>query len=344
MRKPVVSIKDVASLAGVSIGTVSNVLTGKRAVKAELQVRVRGAVAELGYEPDRSASRLRGGRGRVVAVMVPDLTNPFFASLVAALEAAVRGDGYDIIVGTSNGGPAEEAARLATLLAWRPGGLVVVPCDDAFASAAVIRRSGVPFVVADRVADGIDADQVTVDNRAAGAASAEHVLGLGHRDVVVAASTMALRNIRERYAGIEGAFLSRGLPAPRHIEVGLDLETATDRLDAFVRDECRTSAFIALTNFGTLGVLSTLRRRGLRVPDDVSVIGFDDYAWMRAVSPPLSAVRQPVEAMGQAAWARLRARIDGADGPFERVRLECEFVPRASTAAFGKPLGCERAA
>jgi LacI family transcriptional regulator len=343
MRQPV-SIKNVAELAGVSIGTVSNVLSGKRGVNPDLQSRVRDAVAALGYEPDRVASRLRGGRGRIIAIMVPDLTNPFFASLIAAVEASVRADGYDIIVGTSNGSASAEAARLSTLLAWRPSGLVVVPCDDAFAAGDVIRRNAVPYVIADRVAEGMEVDAVTVDNVAAGVASAEHVLGLGHRDVVVAASTMALLNIRERYAGIEAAFRSRNLRPPKHIEIGLELEAATERLGAFVRHERLATAFIALTNFGTLGILSTLQQKGLRVPHDISVVGFDDYAWMRAVSPPLTAVRQPVEEMGRAVWARLKARIEGSSEPFERVKLECEFVVRQSTAALEGPLGQEQAA
>lgn len=327
------SIKDVAKRAGVSIGTVSNVLNNKRAVHPELQDRVREAVAALGYEPDRAAARLRGGSARVVAILVPDLTNPFFASLIAALEASVRQSGYDIIVGTSNNSVDGEGARLATLLAARPDGLVVVPCEDAFPAAALIAGAGVPYVIVDRVSEAFEADTVTVDNVAAGAASARHVIDLGHRNVAVAASTMALHNIRERFTGIESVFRERDLKPPRPVEVGLDLEVATRRLGAFLRETGRPTAFIALTNFGTLGVLSVLHQDGLAVPGDVSVVGFDDYVWMRAVSPPLTAVRQPVEEMGRAAWERLLARIEGSRKPFGRVRLDCELVLRSSTAA-----------
>lgn len=338
------SIKDVANRAGVSIGTVSNVLNGKRAVHPELQKRVREAVAALGYEPDRAASRLRGRSARVVAVLVPDLTNPFFASLIASIEASVRRDGYDIIVGTSNSSVAEEGARLSTLLAWRPDGVVVVPCEDAFPAAALIRRAGVPHVIVDRVSELFEADAVTVDNVAAGAASARHVIDLGHRNVAVAASTLALRNIRERLAGIESVFRTRDLRPPNPVEVGLDLEVATERLATFLREAGRPSAFIALTNFATLGVLSALRRDGLGVPTDVSVVGFDDYVWMRAVSPPLTAIRQPVEEMGRSAWDRLRSRIEGSSDPFTQVKLDCDLVLRGSTAAPASPLGTDRAA
>ena len=164
---------------------------------------------------------------------------------------------------------------------------------------------------------------------------AEHLLALGHRRIVVAASTLKLQNIRERCEGIEGAFAAHGLAPPTLIEVGLDFETATDRLAGFMAGERQSTAFLALTNFGTLGVLASLQRWGLRVPRDVSVLGFDDYSWMRAVTPPLTAIRQPIGAMGRAAWQRLRARIDGSTEPVARVKLPCELVVRASTARPG---------
>lgn len=333
MDEPIASIKDVAKRAAVSPGTVSNVFSGNRPVKPELAARVRKAADELGYQPDRAASQLRAGKARVVAVLVPDLNNPFFTALIASIETCIRDEGYDIIVASSNGNAENEAARLATLLAWRPAGLVVVPCDDVFAGRDLIRRARVPFVVADRVPLQFEGDAVTVDNADAGDKAARHLIGLGHRDVVVAASTLTLQNIRERCAGIEEVFRSHGLLAPSLIEVGLTFEIAAERLSTFMSQDRRPSAFLALTNFGTLGVLATLQQWGLSVPNDVSVLGFDDYSWMRAVAPPLTAIRQPVEAMGHEVWTRLRTRIAGDKEPERRVKLLCELMIRGSTAA-----------
>lgn len=333
MKVPVVSIKDVAARAGVSPGTVSNVFSGMRAVNPELAARVREAAAALGYQPDRAASQLRAGKARVVAVLVPDLINPFFAGLVAAIEARVRRDAYDIIVASSIGDAAEESSRLSTLLAWRPAGIVVIPRDDDFAGRALIERAGVPFVVADRVPSGFEGDAVTVDNVAAGAMAVQHLIDLGHEDIVVAASTMTLQNIRERCEGIERVTRAHGLQIRSLIEVGLEFEMAAERLGAFMAQDRRPSAFLALTNFGTLGILATLQQWGLKVPDDVSVVGFDDYSWMRAVTPPLTAVRQPVDELGHEIWSRLKARIDGGTAPYERVKLSCELIVRGSTTA-----------
>ncbi|MFB2551296.1 LacI family DNA-binding transcriptional regulator [Ensifer soli] len=329
----VVSIKDVAKRAGVSAGTVSNVFSGNRAVKADLVERVRQAASDLGYQPDRAASQLRAGKARIVAALVPDLNNPFFTSLIAAIETSVRDEGYDIIVASSHGDAEEEARRLSALLAWRPAGVVIIPCTDAFSSRDLLIGSGVPFVVADRVPANFTGDAVTVDNVDAGRKAAEHLVALGHRRFVVAASSMALQNIRERCEGIEGALSRSGLPVPTLIEVGLDFDTAAERLGAFMEGERLATAFIALTNFATLGILASANKNGLIVPDDISVLGFDDYSWMHAVKPPLTAIRQPVEEIGRTIWNRLRGHLDNEDEMPARERLLCDLVVRASTGA-----------
>ncbi|MEQ1940564.1 LacI family DNA-binding transcriptional regulator [Mesorhizobium sp. CN5-321] len=332
------SIKDVAKKAGVSAGTVSNVFSGNRVVRADLVERVREAARELGYQPDRAASQLRAGKARIVAALVPDLNNPFFTSLIASIESSLRADGMDIIVASSNDDPAEERTRLAALLAWRPAALIAIPCADEFASRDLVDKAGIPYVVVDRVPHLFEGDAVTVDNPEAGRMAADHLIGLGHRNIVVVASTMKLRNIRERCEGIEQVFTDHGLGRPTLIEVGLDFETASERLADFMEGERQATAFLALTNFATLGVLASLHQRGRRVPEDVSVLGFDDYSWMRAVNPPLTAIRQPVEEMGRMAWLRLRERIAGEDVPFSRMRLNCKLMVRTSTApAVGSP-------
>lgn len=328
MGEGVPSIKDVARLAGVSAGTVSNVFSGNRPVTPELAIKVRAAAKRLGYQPDRAASQLRAGKARAIGVLVPELTNPFFTILIAAIEAAAAEDGYDILVASAGRG--DEAARLATLLAWKPAGVVIVPCDDAFASRAVLDRAGVPYVVVDRVPEGFDGDAVLVDNGGGGALAAQHLIELGHRDVVVAASLLTLGNIRERCAAIDSVFRGSDLPSPSLIEVGINFEMATERLAVFMTEERRPTAFLALTNFATLGVLATLQKWNVRIPDDVSVLGFDDYSWMQAVNPPLTAIRQPLDDMGRQAWAILSRRIADRAAPPMQYRLACSLVRRRS--------------
>lgn len=328
-----VSIREVAARAGVSTGTVSNVLNGKATVNAQMADRVRQAARDLGFEPDRAAAQLRGRPARVVAALVPDLNNPFFTNLLAAIERRTRASGFDLIVASSNASQREEKARLAALLAWRPAGLVVVPCSDAFEGRSFLTQRQVPFVIADRMPINFRGDAVTVDNIDAGRLAAEHLVEMGHRDVVVVVSTLSLQNIRERCDGIRQVFEARGLGAPMVLEAGLGFEQATDAVSLFLNERAPPTAFLALTTFATLGILTALQASRIRVPDDVSVVGFDDYSWMQAVTPPLTSIRQPVEAMGGEVWKRLLARIEGSEEPATRIRLLCERIDRASTTA-----------
>ena len=332
MKVPPASIKDVAKRAGVSAGTVSNVFSGNRPVKQGLVKRVREAASALGYEPDRAASQLRGGKGRVVGIVIPELSNPFFTSLIAAIETAAKAENFDIIVASSNDDDGEEAARVRTLLAWQPAGVVIVPASDEFPSRTLLQKAGLPFVVVDRVPRDFIGDTVSSDNFDAGLQAASHLFELGHTDIVVAASSMRLQNIRERCSGIQAVLRELDTAPLSLIELGFSFESAAARLEQLVTERRRPTAFLALTNFGTLGVLATLQQWNARVPDDVSVLGFDDYSWMRAVSPPLTAIRQPVEEMGRRAWSVLRRRIQGDCEQHESIRLACTLERRRSTA------------
>jgi LacI family transcriptional regulator len=326
-----VSIRDVAERAGVSPGTVSNVLNGSRPVNPALAARVRDAAAALGYQADRAAALLRTGKARIIAVLVPDLDNPFFTSLVSAIEACLRDQGYEIIVACSNGSEAVEQSRLAAVLAWRPAGLVIVPCSDAFPARALIEQAGVPCVIADRITESPAADTVSVDNVEAGAIGMRHLVESGHRAILVAASELRLANMRERCAGAAAILEQQGLPEPILLEAGADCDQAAARIGAYLDANPHPTAILALTNFTTLGALAALAERGIAIPDAISLIGFDDYAWMRARATPLSAIRQPVEAIGISIWARLKARIEGDMSPPSHTALACVLHQRAST-------------
>jgi LacI family transcriptional regulator len=325
------SINDVARLAGVSPATVSNVLTGRKPVSAKLVKKVEAAVKALDYRTDPLASMLRSGEAKVIAVLVPDLDNPFFTSVVSAVEQCLGPEAYEVIVASSHGEEEVEKSRLKAILAWRPAGLVVIPCSDGFPGRDLIEPSRTPYVIADRVTENLSADTVSVDNEDAGAIGARHLIDLGHRDILIAASSLSLANIRQRCSGASEVMRLRGLPEPAIIELGLSIEEASGRLSKWFDENPPPTAIQALTNFTTLSVLTTLAERGLRMPDDISLIGFDDYAWMRARATPLTAIFQPVREMGRALWDTLSARIKGDLSPAKHVLLPCELRVRAST-------------
>lgn len=325
------SINAVAKLAGVSPATVSNVLTGRKPVSPKLAKKVGAAVKALDYRADPLASMLRSGDAKIVAVLVPDLDNPFFTSIVSAVEQCLGKDSYEVIVASSHGDETVERSKLKAILAWRPAGLIVIPCSDDFAGRAVVEASKTPYVIADRVTGNLNADTVSLDNEQAGRLAAAHLIELGHKNVLIAATSLSLANIRQRCSGASEVFHSHGLPDPMIVELGFEPEF--QKLSAWFDRNSQPTAIQALTNFATLTVLTAMAERGLGLPRDISLIGFDDYAWMRARATPLTAVAQPVREMGRILWERLSARIKGDSSPAKHLLLQCQLILRASTAA-----------
>ncbi|MGO4673411.1 LacI family DNA-binding transcriptional regulator [Bosea sp. 2YAB26] len=326
-----VTIKEVAALAGVSIATVSNVFSGNKPVNADLQERVQKAARELSYQVDRAASQLRSGQAKVVGVLVPDLDDVFFTSLVSQLEVMAQADGYDIIVANSRDDIALEQSRLRALLAWRPSGLIAIPCSDGMPAGLEREIGRLPMVFADRVPpEGCIVDTVAIDNREAGEIAARHLLGRGHRDIVVAASSLGISPIRERTRGACDLIRATIGHEPTVIELGSNAERGAGAFLHWLERHRRPSAVIALTNVTTLSALSALARLRVDIPDPVSVVGFDDYPWMSARKTGLTAIRQPIAEIAAAAWQRLRARMAGDGSAPQRIVLQTSLQVRES--------------
>ncbi len=323
------SMRSVALSAGVSVATVSNVLNGRATVGPEIVERVQAAVERLGYVRDNRASRLRSGDSRLAGVIVPDLTNPMFATFVSTLEQLARSDGYDLVAASSRNDPAEEAERLRSLRAWRPAGLIVLPCDGALAERLPVGLM-TPLVVADRIPDAALNDLVAVDNAAAAATVVRHLGAGGCRDCLVVGTSLAISNVRERW---EGAVSAAGEMALGLIEVGFDAP-APEALAERLRGAARPGAVFCLDHQTTLTTYLLLEEIGLVVGRDVELASFDEMEWMRLVSPGITAVRQPVEEMADCAWSLLRRRIDGDARPPQTRRLRCAVTFRGSTPRY----------
>jgi LacI family transcriptional regulator len=329
-----VTIKDVAARAGVSIATVSNVFSGNKPVNADLRQRVKKAVRELSYQVDRAASQLRSGHAKVVGVLVPDLDDVFFTSLVSQLEVLAQKDGYDILVASSRDDIRLEQSRLRTLLAWRPSGLIAVPCSDAIPSVLKREVGRLPMVFADRVSPaGSVVDTVTADNRDAGEIAARFLLSQGHKTIVLAASSLAISPIRERVAGASDLIRAEIDREPAVVELGSNAERGAEVLVHWLERHARPSAVIALTNVTTLSTLTALARLRMDIPEPVSVIGFDDYPWMSARKTGLTAIRQPIKDMAAVAWQQLRKRMSGDPSVPLHIVLKTSLQVRDSVLA-----------
>jgi LacI family transcriptional regulator len=331
------TIRDVALRAGVSVATASNVVNGVRPVGEESRRKVLEAIAELDYRLDRAASALRGRSTGLVGVVVPDVANVFFANLVHGVEALAERDGYDLLIVSTSEDAAKERRRIEALVGRRIDGLIVVPAEDE--SIAALSRGGEgsrlpPTVLVDRGAEAAGFDTVRADCFAGGYAAARCLIEFGHRDIVVLTHSKRLDNIEQRIAGCRRALNEAGLDGrERVIYGGNDLESFQSAIERELSRVDRATAIFALSNICALASIKAARGLGLEIPGDVSIVGFDDFDWMSALSPYLTTVAQPVDDFASAAWRLLMRRLKGeAEGNVvERIQLPCTLKVREST-------------
>jgi LacI family transcriptional regulator len=332
------TMRDVAARAGVAPATVSNVLSGRRPVGQELRDRVTAAIAATGYRPNQLASSLRRMRTDTVGIVVPDLTNPFFATLVHHLEDLAAEDGYQILLVGSNEDEAREDDRLQTLLSRQVDGLIIAPVRDETAALATYRPRLPPTVLMDRGFGHADFDTVTADNSEAVRLGCLHLVGLGHRDIAFVATSPSLDNMRERIDGYRAALAAAGLAdRARILAGGFDVEGCRAVVEQELLRAEPPSAIFAATYDATLGAVKAIRALDLDFPGAVSLLGFDDTDWMTVLRPYLSVIAQPVAAMADAVWTLLRERQTDRDASYRHLRLPCTLTVRESTQRAALP-------
>ena len=329
-RRSVPTIHDVANRAGVAAATVSNVLTGRRPVGANLRRAVLEAVEALEYEPNHLAASLRLQRSRSVGIVVPDLTNPFFAALVRRIEELAARDDYQILLVDSNEEKGRESSRIRALLARRIDGLIVAPTNDDI--AGLVSSRSIPAVVIDRGLDTEGFDTIGVDNADASRRGCEYLIKIGHRDIAFLITDQRLANIRNRVDGYRHALTDAGLSDRERIVMGgPTIDGCRAAMEQQLRGPAPPSAIFAATYVGTLGAVQAIRALDLAFPEQVSLLGFDDFDWMTLLRPYISTLRQPVEEMADIAWKLLVSRTTGSVTERSRIRLPCTLKVREST-------------
>ncbi|MFF4293569.1 LacI family DNA-binding transcriptional regulator [Streptomyces vinaceus] len=333
------SIKDVARAAGVSVGTVSNVINRPETVGEETRARVRAAIDQLGYVRSESARQLRSGSSRIIGLLVLDLGNPFFVSVARGAEQAARAAGLGVMVCNSAQRLVDEADYLALFAEQRVRGVLLTPADAEGSGAAALRRAGVPFVLVDRLAPGLEACSVSVDDVGGGALAAGHLLASGHRRIAFAGGRHRLQQVADRRSGALQA-LAGSDAVLLDLEVdGLDVAAGRDAGARLLGMLPRPTAVFCANDLLALGMLQAAFAAGLRVPEDLAIVGYDDIEFAAAAAVPLTSVRQPAEAMGRTA-AEMLAEETGPGGAAHRHRqvvFEPELVVRRSTLAVPLP-------
>ena len=330
-RLPTVS--DVAARAGVAPATVSNVITGRRPVAEALRIRVHEAIDVLGYKTNQVAASLRLKQTRSIGIVVPDLTNPFFAALVRHVEELAAESDFQILLVGSNETASQEAKRIRALISRRIDGLIIAPTQDNVSEIVVATDGRVPVVLVDRAIGAKGFDTIAADNVEAGYSGCRHLIELGHKHIAILETASALANINDRAIGYRKAMAEAGLAAHgRIIDGGLTIESCRQAIEPVLRAKQRPTAIFATAYVATLGTIKAIRAIDLNFPQDISLLGFDDFDWMTALRPYVSTIRQPVQELAINAWNLLHARIAGEVQGHLQVRLPCSLQVRESTA------------
>jgi LacI family transcriptional regulator/LacI family repressor for deo operon, udp, cdd, tsx, nupC, and nupG len=329
------SLQEVARRAKVSIATVSRVLNKSDKVVPETRAVVEQALLDLGYRPSRVARRLRmnSGRAHLVGLIIPDIQNPFYAEIARGVEDVAYANEYALILCNSDENLDKERFYLDVMRDESVDGLVLPPFDDSDAAVIGMVKTGLPVVCVDRSLARVQTDLVEVDNHRGAFAAVTHLIEKGHRSIGLIEGRSHVSTSRERRRGYLDALAAHGITARKELMRSGDFKQESGRVLANELFDLRkppTAVFVC-NNLMTVGALAALHHRGLRVPHDVAVVGFDDLPWAEALDPPPTVVRQPAYEVGRQAMELLLKRIMEPARPAVTVRLLPELVIRRST-------------
>ncbi len=334
------TIQDVAERAGVSISTVSRVINQSVAVDPATEERVRAAIDALGYRPNLLARSFRRRVTHTIGLVVPDNSNPFFAGVARVIEDEGFLAGYSVVLCNSDLSEVKQATYVDALLAKRVDGLILVSSGlvPTPGGSDVMRRileAGVPCVVVDRDLGEAPVDQVLVDNHRGGYLAGEHLLRLGHRRLACLVGPNDLTPSAGRIAGFRSALAEAGVELAPDALVRGDGRYAggAEAARELLRRGVEFTAIFAFNDPMAIGAIGALARAGRRVPEDVSVVGFDDIVQASAICPALTTVAQPIAEMGRRSVALLLERMRHRDAPVARVVLPTRLVERESSRA-----------
>jgi LacI family transcriptional regulator len=329
------TIKDIAREAGVSYATVSRVINNYEHIKPETRVRVMTAMTRLGYVANQQARSLVGGRSQVIGLLIHAFDSPYIGQIIQGVDEAVAEAQYDLMLYTTHRRKARESTFVASLTRGLADGLIIVLPRDTEAYLATLARQGFPFVFVDYQAHTSNIPAVSATNFEGAYDAMNYLLGLGHRRIGLITGDMETGSANERLRGYQAALADQGLEsAPDLIYEGNFFQpSGLDGANHLLSLNHPPTAIFASNDVMAAGVYEAIRARGLRIPHDISVVGFDDIPQAAQLHPGLTTVRQPLIEMGRLATQRLLRLIEEEMAePLGYIELPTEFILRDSAA------------
>ena len=338
------TIKDVAERAGVSITTVSHVINRTRYVSEELTQKVYDAMRAMNYRPNILARSLRSGRSRTIGLIIPDISNPFFAEISRKIEDKGFEFGYNLILCNTDESPEKEERYVDVLIAKQVDGLIFISAGDSGGFQKNPYRDDIPVVIADREVEGIESDVVLIDNFNGGFKAAEYLVSLNHNRIGCISGPSPIRPSAQRVEGYRSALTAAGISFdPGLIQVGdFRFEGGENGMAALLDLADPPTAVFACNDMMALGAMRVIKNAGLRVPEDISLIGFDNTPLASLVFPQLTTISQPIQAMADLSVELLIEKIElkkerkhnkNLEPEFKRIVLDPDLIVRGSTLA-----------
>ena len=329
------TIKDVARKAGVSSATVSRALSGKPHVRQAVIDQVREAALELDFHPSRVARSLRAQKTTIIGLIISDILNPFFTTLVRAVEDSASRNEYGVFLCNSDESVEKEMAYIELLQAENVAGVLITPTQENDNPSRRLFEDRIPIVAVDRCMLDVPVDTVLADNFSGSYSAVDHLIQQGHTRIAIVAAQPNRTTGRERLAGYRQALADHNIPfCDELVYTGIP-NRLTGRLYAkeITQSPIKPTAIFCGNNLLTMGVLGYLKEAGCNIPEDYALVSFDDMEWYTMTSPTITAVRQPVYELGRQAADLLFERINGSVSPVKEIVLETQLVVRQSSTS-----------
>lgn len=334
------TIKQIAKLAGVSIGTVSNVLNGLPSVREATRKQVLEVIDSLGYQPSLLGRALRKDQTNMIVMIVPDITNPFFPGVIRGAEDVAFQNGYRLVLCNSDNDYAKESAYLRELRTYRPSGLIIVPSDlsKGEEEARAYINAGSVVVYVDRIPPRWKGDAITSAHEDGAYEATKHLIALGHRKIATITGPMQGTSAVQRLAGFRRAMKEARLHVPSEYiqETTFNRAGGFEKAESLLKLHTRPTAIFAANDLIAMGALKAARRRGLSCPEDISIFGFDNLEMDDEITPALSTVDQFIPELGARAAQIVINRMAGDNSAAKRVCIPTCLRLRGSTGPLNK--------
>lgn len=326
-----VRLKDVASKAGVSVATVSHVVNNTKPVSEKTKARIEAAIKELSYTPNFLAKSLKENRSKVIGLIIPDISNYYFTEIASIIEQRLNDAGYNMILCNSNENLELEIQHIQQLKAYMVSGMIIAPTTMDFDYRKLVASQDYPIVFIDRKLSTLQGDSIIADGACAVEEAVSYLIKKGHKRIGFIGANRGLSTTANRFLGYKNALKKNGIPLDSSLCVfGEPKINPAMSLCSQLFSQTNISALLVSSSLMSIGAVQFFTKNNIKIPEQIALIGYDDYIWSTITAPPLSTIKQPTSEIGYKAAETMLNRLENGNIPITEILLNSEFIIRES--------------